>query len=244
MGGGGEQRADVSAEQPQFAVAHDDVGVLELDTTGADGFDLPAFEDETGFVFLFDEIVVVGFFVADDAHGVPVVFSGVFRYNAAYYLCYRTKVCLMPRVHKTVVLPYSQAQMYDLVERVEDYPKFLPWCGGVTMHNRTETSMDVTIKIAFRGLHQSFRTVNRNTPPSAMEMRFRDGPFKHLVGKWRFEPVALASAHKDGQGVRVVFDLDYEFSNKLFALAIGPVFNVIAQTFMDGFVKQAKALYG
>ena len=70
------------------------------------------------------------------------------------------------------------------------------------------------------------------------------GGFKHLVGKWRFEPIALSNALQDGQGVRVVFDLDYEFSNKLFALAIGPVFNIIAQTFMDGFVKQAKVLYG
>ena len=164
--------------------------------------------------------------------------------TASFDLWSLYQICNMPRVHKTVVLPYSQAQMYDLVERVEDYPKFLPWCGGVTMHNRTDTSMDVTIKMAFRGLNQSFRTVNRNSPPSAMEMRFRDGPFKHLIGKWRFEPVALTSALHDGQGVRVVFDLDYEFSNKLFALAIGPVFNVIAQTFMDGFVKQAKVLYG
>ena len=69
--------------------------------------------------------------------------------------------------------------------------------------------MDVTIKIAFV-VRSSFRTVNRNTPPSAMEMRFRDGPFKHLVGKWRFEPVALASAQRTVRVLRVVFDLDYE----------------------------------
>ncbi len=77
-----------------------------------------------------------------------------------------------------------------------------------------------------------------------MTMSFKDGPFRYLIGKWVFEPVALNSALADGQGVRVAFDLDYEFSNKLFALAIGSVFNMIAQTFMDGFVKQAKVLYG
>ena len=150
----------------------------------------------------------------------------------------------MPRVHKTVVLPYSQTQMYELVERVEDYPKFLPWCGGVMVHNRTPTHMDVTIQMAFRSLRQTFRTQNENDPPASMVMRFRDGPFKHLIGRWHFESVELANALHDGKGVRVVFDLDYEFSNKLLALAIGPVFNVIAQTFMDGFIKQAKVLYG
>ena len=77
-----------------------------------------------------------------------------------------------------------------------------------------------------------------------MTMRFKNGPFKYLIGQWTFEPVTLSNALADGQGVRVVFDLDYEFSNKLFALAIGPVFNMIAQTFMDGFVKQAKVVYG
>ena len=150
----------------------------------------------------------------------------------------------MPRVHKTVVLPYSQQQMYDLVDRVENYPQFLPWRGGVVVHQRTETTLDTTIKMAFKGFNQSFRTSNQNTPPSAMTMRFKDGPFKHLIGQWSFEPIALSNALADGQGVRVVFDLDYEFSNKLFALAIGPVFGMVAQTFMDEFVKQAKVLYG
>ena len=150
----------------------------------------------------------------------------------------------MPRVHKTVVLPYSQQQMYDLVDRVENYPQFLPWRGGVVVHQRTDTTLDTTIKMAFKGFNQSFRTSNQNTPPSAMTMRFKDGPFKHLIGQWSFEPIALSNALADGQGVRVVFDLDYEFSNKLFALAIGPVFGMVAQTFMDEFVKQAKVLYG
>ena len=150
----------------------------------------------------------------------------------------------MPRVHKTVVLPYSQQQMYDLVDRVENYPQFLPWCGGVVVHQRTDTTLETTIKISLKGFNQSFRTSNQNTPPSAMTMSFKDGPFRYLIGKWVFEPVALNSALADGQGVRVAFDLDYEFSNKLFALAIGPVFNMIAQTFMDGFVKQAKVVYG
>lgn len=150
----------------------------------------------------------------------------------------------MPRVHKAVVLPYSQQQMYELVDKVEDYPNFLPWCAGVVVHQRTPTSLDTTIKMAFKGFRHAFRTENANTPHSAMTMQFRDGPFKFLTGTWHFEPIALASAHHDGMGVRVAFDLQYEFSSKLLALAIGPAFGMVAQTFMDGFVKQAKVLYG
>lgn len=149
----------------------------------------------------------------------------------------------MPHVHKSVVLPFSQAQMYALVERVEDYPLFLPWCGGVVVHERTDLSLEATVKVAFKGLNQFFRTSNVNTPCSKMVMVFKDGPFRSLTGQWVFEPVPLASALSDGMGVRVVFDLRYEFSNPLMALAIGPAFNFIAQTFIDGFVKRAHVIY-
>lgn len=143
----------------------------------------------------------------------------------------------MPKVHKTVLLPYSAEQMYDLVEKVEDYPEFLPWCGGVTVFSRTEYNLEAEIVIAFKGLKQTFKTHNANTRPQAMLMEFKDGPFRYFKGQWRFD--ALGDA-----GVKVQFDLDYEFANKLFSMAIGPVFNVIAQTFIDGFVSRAKAVYG
>lgn len=143
----------------------------------------------------------------------------------------------MPKVHKTILLPYTAQQMYDLVEKVEDYPQFLPWCGGVTVHQRTETNLEATVIIAFKGLRQIFRTSNVNKPPHEMHMTFRDGPFKHFTGQWRF-------TDQQTSGVRVQFDLDYEFSNKLISFAIGPVFSVIAQTFIDGFVTRAKKLYG
>ena len=149
----------------------------------------------------------------------------------------------MPHVHKSIVLPFSQSQMYALVERVEDYPQFLPWCGGVVVHERTDTSLEATLRVAFKGLNQFFRTSNQNTPCSKMTMQFKDGPFKSLTGQWAFEPVPLESAKQDGMGVRVVFDLRYEFSNMLVSLAIGPAFNLIAQTFIDGFVKRAHVVY-
>lgn len=143
----------------------------------------------------------------------------------------------MPQVHKTVRLPYSAEKMYDLVERVEDYPKFLPWCGGATVHSRTETSLEASIVVALKGLQQSFRTFNQNTRPSKMLMEFKDGPFRYLRGSWSFESMGENE-------VLVLFDLDYEFSNKLFSLAIGPIFSVLAQTFIDGFITRAKVVYG
>ncbi len=143
----------------------------------------------------------------------------------------------MPKVHKTVILPYTAEQMFDLVEKVEDYPEFLPWCGGATVYTRTDSFLEASIVIAFKGLKQTFRTHNSNTRPHFMLMEFKDGPFRYLKGGWRFESLGTS-------GVKVLFDLDYEFANKLFAMAIGPVFNMIAQTFIDGFVSRAKVVYG
>ncbi|MGL4767812.1 MAG: type II toxin-antitoxin system RatA family toxin [Formosimonas sp.] len=142
----------------------------------------------------------------------------------------------MPKVSKTVFLPYSAEQMYDLVEKVEDYPQFLPWCGGATVHSRTETELEASIVIAFKSLKQTFRTHNTNTRPNMMRMEFKDGPFRYLKGVWQFESLGAA-------GVKINFELDYEFANKLFAMGIGPIFNLIAQTFIDGFIARAKALY-
>jgi ribosome-associated toxin RatA of RatAB toxin-antitoxin module len=143
----------------------------------------------------------------------------------------------MPKVHKTVVLPYTAAQMYDLVEAVEDYPKFLPWCGGATVHQRSDTYLEASVVVAFKSLQQTFRTFNQNIRPTQMRIEFKDGPFRHLKGAWYFETLGESQ-------VRVVFDLDYEFSNKLFSLAIGPIFNVLAKTFIDGFIARAKVIYG
>jgi ribosome-associated toxin RatA of RatAB toxin-antitoxin module len=143
----------------------------------------------------------------------------------------------MAVVHKTVLLGYSAEQMFALVDRVEDYPQFLPWCGGVDVKERDDNRLIATLKINFHGVRQSFTTENTNQRPESMTMRLLEGPFKHLNGTWNFKPLREDAC-------RIDFDLQYEFSNKLIEGVIGPVFNMIATSFVDSFSKRAEVVYG
>ena len=143
----------------------------------------------------------------------------------------------MAVVHKSVFLGYSAEQMFALVDRVEDYPQFLPWCGGVAVRQRQENKLVATLSINYHGLVQKFTTENTNTPPTAMKMTLIEGPFKQLDGNWVFKPLRADACKID-------FELHYEFSNKLLEQLIGPVFSMIANSFVDSFCKRAEAVYG
>ena len=143
----------------------------------------------------------------------------------------------MAAVHKTVFLGYSAEQMFALVDRVEDYPQFLPWCGGVEVRERQENKLVATLSINYRGVVQTFTTENVNTPPTTMKMTLLEGPFKQLDGSWDFKPLRADACKVD-------FELRYEFSNKLLEQLIGPVFSMIANSFVDSFCKRAETVYG
>lgn len=143
----------------------------------------------------------------------------------------------MAVVHKSVLLPFSADQMFALVNGIEDYPKFLPWCGGAQVQERDGNKVVATLAINYHGVKQTFTTVNLNTPPTSINMQLLEGPFKHLDGTWTFKPLRADAC-------KVEFDLHYEFSSKLLEKLIGPVFNGIANSFVDSFCKRAEAVYG
>jgi ribosome-associated toxin RatA of RatAB toxin-antitoxin module len=142
----------------------------------------------------------------------------------------------MASVSKSVLVEHSAQQMFDLVDRVEDYPSFLPWCGGTTVLERTPVALVSRIEINFHGVRAQFTTANRNQPPDRIVIALRDGPFRQLDGTWRFRALAPAAC-------KVEFDLAYEFAAPVLEGLIGPVFNYIATTFIDAFVKRADDLH-
>lgn len=144
---------------------------------------------------------------------------------------------LMAIVEKVVLVEYSASQMYALVDDVEKYPAFLPWCGGAEILGRNDNRVDAAITIDFRGIRQRFSTANRLQPHELIEMTLIDGPFRHLDGSWRFRPLGLGAC-------KIEFRLHYEFSSKLLEKLIGPVFHYIANTLVDAFVKRAGQTYG
>jgi len=140
-------------------------------------------------------------------------------------------------ISKNALVPYSAAEMYDLVNDVESYSRFLPWCRSSTVLSRDEDTIRATIDIAHGSLHKSFTTCNRLQTNKMIEMRLEQGPFKHLEGFWRFDPLGERAC-------KVSLDLDFEFSNKLIGMAMGPIFSQIANSLVDAFSKRAVEVYG
>lgn len=143
----------------------------------------------------------------------------------------------MAVVHKSVLLGYSAEQMFALVDNIEDYPNFLPWCGGTEVRQRDGEKVIATLQISYHGVKQTFSTENLHVQPVSITMTLLEGPFKHLHGTWTFKSLR-------SDACKIDFDLHYEFSSRVLEQVIGPVFNMIANSFVDSFCKRAEAVYG
>lgn len=143
----------------------------------------------------------------------------------------------MVKVEKSVLIERSAQQMFDLVDDVESYPKFLPWCCQTRVEFRDEEKTIATLHISFLNVKSHFTTENEKVVPSRMTIRLVDGPFRRLEGTWVFKSLAENACKID-------FQLSYEFSSTLFEKIIGPVFGQISNTLVEAFVKRADEVYG
>ena len=227
MGGRRNKRCDVRADENDLAAFHDDVGFLDLGAPGAYGFNFPAQEPDARLEFLLDEVVVIGFSVVDDTHG--------HAYGTSARVTYSSND-VMRRVRKSVLVPYSADAMFELVDRIELYPQFLPWCGGTAVTVTDEGRKTARIDINFHGVRAHFTTDNVNRAGESIVVTLKDGPFRYLQGEWRFSVLA-------SDACKVEFELAYEFATELLERAVGPVFNHIANTFIDAFVRRAETVY-
>lgn len=138
----------------------------------------------------------------------------------------------MAQVNKSILVEHPADAMFALVDCVEDYPHFLPWCGGTEVKWRDEQTTVATIHIDYMGVKQSFTTKNQKSAPSEMNLSLQEGPFTHLHGHWRF--LALGET-----ACKIEFALNYSFSSRLLETLLTPVFSHIANTFVDAFVSRA-----
>lgn len=142
----------------------------------------------------------------------------------------------MPVAEKVVYIEKSVSQMFTLVDNVEDYPLFMPWCGGASVDERFEDGLTATLHIDFHGIKQSFSTRNHYTGQEMISIKLVSGPFKVLDGEWRFKALGDSAC-------KIEFRLHYEFSNKLLEKLVGPVFQRISTTFVDAFIHRAEKVY-
>jgi ribosome-associated toxin RatA of RatAB toxin-antitoxin module len=142
----------------------------------------------------------------------------------------------MAVVEKSVLTPYSAAQMFALVDDVEAYPQFLPWCGGASVSPVDDSTVHATVHIDYHHIKHSFTTENVRQAPGRIDITLKNGPFRTLDGCWLFIPLSDSAC-------KIELRLHYDFSSKLLEMAVGPVFHYIANNFVDAFVHRAEIIY-
>ncbi|MCH8079845.1 MAG: type II toxin-antitoxin system RatA family toxin [Proteobacteria bacterium] len=143
----------------------------------------------------------------------------------------------MTEISKTAVVPYTPSEMYALVNDIESYPVFLPWCTTAKILSKQEESLIATLTLAMGKIKQSFTTENTMREGSRIDMQLIDGPFKHLSGYWKFNP-------EDQQSCHIQLHMNYEFKNKIIKYALGKVFYIVMNTLVESFVQRAQQIYG
>lgn len=142
----------------------------------------------------------------------------------------------MKKISRSALLPYSSSAVFDLVNDVERYPEFLPWCGHSEVLEEGEGFMLASIEISKAGIKQSFTTLNTLIPSEKIEMKLKDGPFKTLNGVWLFKSL-------DEEACKIEFDIEFEIKTSVLNFAIGAIFEQIASTMVQSFCDRAKQVY-
>jgi ribosome-associated toxin RatA of RatAB toxin-antitoxin module len=148
----------------------------------------------------------------------------------------------MKHVKKSVLLWYSPSEMYELVTAVNDYPHFLPWCDRAEVVEQHDNGVTARLGLAYAGLRHAFTTRNAHVPGQSVVVKLVDGPFSLLDGTWVFLPLGRAGG--PAQACKIEFDLRYAFASPALETVLSPVFDRIANTFVESFVTRAEAVYG
>ena len=142
----------------------------------------------------------------------------------------------MKRIARSAIVEHSAEEMFALVDDIESYPRFLPWCVAARVESRMHDTVQATLTIGLRGLRTSFTTHNDNRPGEAIDLRLVQGPFRRFAAAWRFNRLSE-------EACRIEFSVEYELSGPL-ARMLSPLFDRIADTMVDAFTRRAYEVYG
>jgi ribosome-associated toxin RatA of RatAB toxin-antitoxin module len=148
----------------------------------------------------------------------------------------------MKHVRKSVLLWYTPREMYELVTGLDAYPHFLPWCDKAQVLESHEDGVTARLGLHYMGIRHAFTTRNTHRTDESVEVRLVDGPFSLLDGTWFFKPIGRPGSEQ--QACRIEFDLRYAFSSLTLEAVVSPVFDRVANTFVDCFVRRAEDVYG
>lgn len=141
----------------------------------------------------------------------------------------------MKEIRRSAIVEHSAAEMYRLVDDVESYPQFLPWCRAVRIE-MVGGERQATLTVGLGAIRQSFTTVNDNRPAEAIDLRLVEGPFKRFKAAWRFKPLSASACE-------IVYTMQYEFASRVIGKLLEPLFDQIADTMVDAFTRRADELH-
>ncbi len=142
----------------------------------------------------------------------------------------------MPTVRRIVIAPYSASSMYKLVEDIDSYPSFLPWCQSAQC-DKNQSIQTGKLSISYKGLKTTLVTQNTYMPPKSITMQLQEGPLSQLNGHWQFIPI-------EDHRCRVELELSYAFNNIIMEKLFSPLFSYVFERFVNHFMERAKATYG
>lgn len=148
----------------------------------------------------------------------------------------------MKHVRRSVLLWYAPSEMYQLVTAVQDYPRFLPWCEKAEVLHSHDDGVTARLSLAYMGVRHAFTTRNQHVPDESVTVSLVDGPFSRLDGTWLFKPLGRPGVEQPAR--RIEFDLRYAFSSRALESVVAPVFDRVADTFVDSFVRRAEEIHG
>jgi len=142
----------------------------------------------------------------------------------------------MKRIARSAIVEHSAGELYALVEDIEAYPQFLPWCREARVRERSAGRTVATLAVGMKGVRCEFSTENSNRPPEAIDMRLLEGPFRRFEAHWRFHPLEARAA-------RIEFSMTYELTGGIVARALAPLFDAIADTMVEAFKRRADLVH-
>lgn len=141
------------------------------------------------------------------------------------------------QIKRNALLPYTAKEMFELVDDIESYPTFLPWCTASHVITRTANEVEASLELSWSGMHKSFTTKNTLIPYERIDINLIHGPFKHLEGIWTFTAMGE-------HGCKVNLELDFELMGHFLDAIFQPIFSHIANSLVDLFNKRAIDIYG
>lgn len=143
----------------------------------------------------------------------------------------------MSQIKKTSTMSFTPRQMFELVNDIESYPKFLPWCASTRVEKAGDNEIIATMSLSWAGVQQSLTTRNTLQPDKRIDMDLIKGPFSSFAGCWMFD-------ERSPGRCRVGLEVKYEFETILQRLALGGLFKYVMYSSVDAYKHRARQVYG